>query len=232
MKKLSNTLIFLVFSAIIFVPQKTLALVQYGDPCLNACDCCEVMLEYLTTTGSNELTNSQLVASAMMSVTNTYPDQNSRPILLQNLVHLENLVDTWLGAHGKLSSLEMCDWATNGQVCQAGCEPRNPTPGGPQDCSVNQVWTTSPSNPGLEASQKIEFFCFDCFKLNQAEYRCSAGYYGTPQPLANTGCDKCPDPGTSNPATTDITGCYIKDGITFSDENGDWTFTESCNYSE
>ena len=52
------------------------------------------------------------------------------------------------------------------------------------------------------------------------EYRCIAGYYGSPT-NSLSGCTPCPEPGTSDAGTGSAAlSCYVSDGTPYSDETG------------
>lgn len=80
-----------------------------------------------------------------------------------------------------------------------------------------------------------------CVCIKKSEYRCAAGYYGTPPELQHIGnlrgCTKCPSSGgiagkSIAGFNTAITTCYIPAGTSFNDSTGSGTYTGNCYYSE
>ncbi len=66
------------------------------------------------------------------------------------------------------------------------------------------------------------------------EYRCAAGYYGTPT-NGTSGCTRCPSSGgaygtTAGAGATAPAACYIPAGAAFSDGTGSGTYTGNCYY--
>lgn len=61
-------------------------------------------------------------------------------------------------------------------------------------------------------------------------YTCENGYYGTPL-NSTSGCNKCPEPGTSKTPATDLSQCYIPAERTNSDSTGTYIYTNNCYYS-
>ena len=71
--------------------------------------------------------------------------------------------------------------------------------------------------------------------LSATQYRCAAGWYGSSS-NGTTGCTKCPSSNESTATaqsaagTTDISGCYIPAGNSFSDGAGAGKYASNCGY--
>ena len=106
------------------------------------------------------------------------------------------------------------------------------------DCTSDTSWTTAEDSSGLviiSHQQKIIRTC-DCGTcIETPEYRCAAGYYGTPTSLSD-GCYRCPSSGvvygTSAAGSTEITSCYMPSETSMTDDSGTFQFTSDCYYSE
>ncbi len=102
-------------------------------------------------------------------------------------------------------------------ACEGNCSPSKP------------YWYAA--STGYEMRDTATCNCGECVK--GAEYRCAAGYYGSPK-TAGTGCTKCPSSGgvagQSAAGSTTITSCYIPSGSSFSDSTGSGTYTGNCYY--
>lgn len=93
------------------------------------------------------------------------------------------------------------------------------------------VWMATLGSPGYES--KTTKNCgptTNCECVSSTEYRCAAGYYGTPYLSGTRGCSECPDDGTSTAGSnTKITKCFITGG---SDTTGTFTYIPNCYYTE
>ncbi len=118
-------------------------------------------------------------------------------------------------------------------------------PIGPIDCDgtcddcFSSRWKSS-GTAGYQTRTVATCNTITCKCSKKTEYRCAAGYYGTPpaiQQIGNlTGCTECPPTSdgaarTSAAGSTANTRCYIANGASFSDTSGSGKYTNSCYYS-
>lgn len=97
--------------------------------------------------------------------------------------------------------------------------------------TLSNRWMATLGSPGYESrTTKRCGPLTKCECVSNTEYRCAAGYYGTPYFSGTKGCTKCPGDGTSlADSNTKITDCYMTGG---SDDTGTFTYTSNCYYTE
>lgn len=158
----------------------------------------------------------------------------------------------WWTGHGVDSCLPGLDCIPLGFVSSEWggvcCDPTGPGVGGPcQTC--NSTWTTV--NTRYQTREVGNHLCggYDRIKI---EYRCAAGYYGSPTSTTSgcnpcpanatcaagattfsckagyysngSGCVQCTAPGTSAAGAGAQTSCYIPSGTTGSDGTGSYRY--------
>ena len=103
-------------------------------------------------------------------------------------------------------------------------------------CTSDTTWTST-GTAGIEKKVKRECQCGNC--ASDIEYRCRAGYYGSPT-SATKGCTKCPNSeeggagtgeiGQTIPGATKITQCFIEKGMEVCDATGCFDYVDDCYY--
>lgn len=84
---------------------------------------------------------------------------------------------------------------------------------------------------GYEQRTNQYDLCGTC--KTKTEYRCAAGYWGSPSSATSgcTACDKLGGHGTSAAGSTSRTKCYVPAGAAITDNIGTYKFSNNCYYS-
>lgn len=106
------------------------------------------------------------------------------------------------------------------------------------DNCLSTSWTAA--DTGYQSRTKATCNTTTCKCSTSREYRCAAGYYGSPPAIQQigslTGCTRCPASGVrfgnSAVGSTTITSCYLATGTGISDTTGTFTYTSNCYYTE
>ena len=107
-----------------------------------------------------------------------------------------------------------------------------PIPDCSQGCTNCDTTAWTAYSTGYQSRVYATCDCTTCSKRTQ--YRCAAGYYGTPS-TGTSGCTKCPSSGTSRETctagSTSATSCYLPASVSISDAAGKYQFTTNCFYT-
>ncbi len=224
MKRLSQ--LFLI-TMLFILPIWSMSEVHAADieNCSDECSCCLYMMEHLGDFG--HISSAEEAVGMVMSFPAATVNPTAAEILQEMLYRYDAFAfgNAWFYGQGKLSYEEMCDWGTNGEVCYTGCELAGST--SYQSCTGELQWTENEAN--TEIASELIFICNTCFPTENYLYRCQSGFYGRPADDGLSGCNPCPNPGTSLPGTTSMYSCYIPKG-TFTEESGSGNYLNNCYY--
>lgn len=105
---------------------------------------------------------------------------------------------------------------------------------GCKNCTSDTSWTTLANGLERKTTARCTDICNETCERS-TEYRCVAGYYGSPG-NTTSGCYKCPTSGGLEGTSTlgfneTIEDCYFPSGRSVDDTTGTYQFTEPCFYS-